>query len=125
MTGQRVHLTRSADRGAFSVLVCRACCCGTERKHPDVDHDAQRLALLAAAHAGGGSCRVVDCLGECHASNVVVVRHRRGRPADWFGHVLEPAQTEALAGWLRSGAAGEPPAEVAALRVARRSTAVR
>ncbi|MFY1632080.1 hypothetical protein ACN27F_02145 [Solwaraspora sp. WMMB335] len=52
------------------VTVCRGCCCGTSRKHPDVDHDGQ----LRALRASGARVRVVDCLNTCERSNVVVVQ---------------------------------------------------
>lgn len=84
-----------------TVLVCRGCCCGTERKHPDVDHAAQ-LAALEAAVVGvpGGRVRVVDCLDECSRSNVVVVRDRATGTRVWLGEVNEAAVTDALADWL-------------------------
>jgi hypothetical protein len=124
VNGQPVAISSPRDRGRFTVQVCRSCCCGTVRKHPDVDHDAQRSALASAAFAGGGTCRVVDCLDECHASNVVVLRHRDGRPAQWFGHVLRPEDTAALAAWIAGGALGEPPAAAAALQFTRGSASV-
>lgn len=95
------------DPGGMSVLVCRGCCCGRERKHPDVDHAGQVDELRAAVPASGRLWEV-DCLGECERSNVVVVRtaaHRR-----WFGRILDPAATTALTTWLASGAVVEPPA---------------
>lgn len=84
-----------------SVLVCRDCCCGTARKHPDTDHDAQLAAIRAA---GGAHHRVVvtRCLGVCEQSNVVVVRQRRS-PAVWLGGLTDESSTEALCAWLRNG----------------------
>ena len=119
---QRVHL---ASRGAgrrFTALVCRGCCCGTERKHPDVDHEAQVEVLAAAARAGGGHCRVVDCIDECWASNVVVVR-RSGphTPTVWLGGVLTIEQTAAVADWLSAGAQGSPSHAVQFLIIERRN----
>jgi hypothetical protein len=84
--------------------VCRGCCCGTLRKHPGVDHDAQVDVLTRAAHHGGGHCRVVDCLDQCSASNLVVVRRHDGAPAVWLGGVLSAADTDAVADWLATGA---------------------
>jgi hypothetical protein len=83
----------------LSVLVCRGCCCGTD-KHPDVDHDGQ----LAQLEAAGARCHVVDCLGPCDRSNVVVVRRDEARW--WFGEVFDAGP---LAAWVAQGAAGEPP----------------
>lgn len=85
------------------VLVCRGCCCGTERKHPDVDHDAQLAALQAVARV-----RVVDCVDECAQSNVVVVRPGDGRSI-WFGRILDEQVTSALCGWLAGGARNAVP----------------
>jgi predicted metal-binding protein len=92
------------------VLVCRGCCCGTERKHPDVDHDAQVEALRAVARV-----RIVDCVGECSQSNVVIVRPGDGRTL-WFGRILGEASTSTLCSWLADGAAADVPDRLARLR---------
>ena len=96
----------------LSVLVCRGCCCGTD-KHPQVDHAAQLEALRAAA-LSHGRARLweVDCLGPCSSSNVVVVRS--GTARRWFGQMLDPHDTARLAEWIRSGAATLPPPRLAA-----------
>ncbi len=51
--------TCSSSTGSPIVTVCRGCCCGTLRKHPDVDHDAQLVDLTEsigeALQAGCGS----------------------------------------------------------------------
>jgi len=118
---QRVHLASRRSGRTFTALVCRGCCCGTERKHPDVDHDAQLEVLAAAARAGGGHCRVVDCIDECWASNVVVVRRSGAHtPTVWLGGVLATEQTAAVAAWLACGATGTPPDEVQPLVIERR-----
>jgi hypothetical protein len=100
------------------VLICRGCCCGTVRKHPTVDHDAQVTALHAAVR-GHGSVATVDCLGRCDRSNVVVVKRSRCR-ALWIGPVLDDAATDALARWLQDGAPDPVPAEIDALVFERR-----
>jgi hypothetical protein len=92
------------------VLICRGCCCGTARKHPAVDHDAQVIALHTAV-AGHGTVAVVDCLGRCDRSNVVVVKRSR-RPALWIGPVLDEATTATLAIWLQDGAPDPIPAAI-------------
>ena len=87
------------------VLLCRGCCCGTE-KHPRTDHDAQREALLDVDGRDGVRVRVVDCLDQCDRSNVVLVRDFTGgrRPQDtWLGGVLHPATTDRLIDWVRDG----------------------
>jgi hypothetical protein len=83
-----------------TVLLCRGCCCGTEAKHPDVDHTAQRAALEAAL---GDEDRLytVDCLGPCERSNVVVVR--TGPTRTWFGEVLTPELTDDVVALLQRG----------------------
>lgn len=101
----------SAARLTATLLVCRGCCCGTEEKHPDIDHDAQ-LDLLreAVAHLDGARVRVTDCLGPCERSNVVAVRHRdTTRPGirvgtTWLGGLLSPQDTTKLTDWLTNGA---------------------
>jgi hypothetical protein len=94
------------------VILCRGCCCGTERKHPDVDHAAQERALAAAAEQGGGKLALSDCLDRCEASNLAVVR-AHGQNL-WFGGQLALEQTERLAAWLAAGAPLPVPAELAA-----------
>jgi hypothetical protein len=94
------------DPAGVSVLVCRGCCCGRERKHPGVDHAGQ-VDDVRAALPVGGQLWEVECLGACERSNVVVVRsagHRR-----WFGPILDEPITSALATWLSAGAPGDPP----------------
>lgn len=91
------------SRPAFRVLLCDGCCCGTERKHPDVDHAAQRSRLGHAARQGGGSVRTTGCLDRCSESNVVVVRRSDG-PTTWLGRVLDQDAERAVATWLAGGA---------------------
>jgi predicted metal-binding protein len=99
------------------VLVCRGCCCGSLRKHPDVDHDAQleRLRDAAAAAPVPTRLRTVDCLSACAMSNVVVVRRRAPRDEGgrastlWFALVLDDEVVDALAGWVAAGAAHPAP----------------
>jgi hypothetical protein len=97
----------------LSVLVCRGCCCGTG-KHPGVDHKAQEARLRAALAEPFARLWVVDCLGTCDRSNVVVVR--AGGARTWFGGVLGAGDTEALAGWVSAGAPRPLPTRLAALR---------
>lgn len=88
---------------ACTVLVCRACCCGSAAKHPRTDHDGQLAALeRAVAAAPGSRLRVVDCLDVCARSNVVVLRPRRGK-AVWLGDVSDAEVTAVLAGWVAGG----------------------
>lgn len=94
------------------VVVCRGCCCGTPRKHPDTDHDAQLRALRS--RLGAGAVRTADCLGPCGDSNVMVVlpsapgRRRGGRPT-WLGFVLSDAALNDVTGWVSAGGPGLTP----------------
>lgn len=93
-----------------TVTVCRDCCCGTLRKHPDVDHDGQ-LEALRDGVAGHGRVVVSQCLLACERSNVMVVapgpaaRHDGARPV-WLDEVLTDEQVRAVAAWVRDGGPG-------------------
>lgn len=87
------------------VLLCRDCCCGSPRKHPDTDDQRQREALTGLS-ASGVRVRVVECLDECDRSNVVLVRDftTGRRPSDtWLGGVLDEAETQEVADWVAVG----------------------
>lgn len=98
-----------------SVTVCRGCCCGTRRKHPDVDHSAQ-LAALRRGIGTHGRVRTSECLDACAQSNIVVVvpsaagRAGGARPV-WLRDVLDDDVTECIVRWVRSGGPGvaDPP----------------
>ena len=96
---------------APDVVLCRGCCCGTDGKHPGVDHSAQRTALEQAARRTGARLVVADCLDACDRSNVVVVRPRgRGTPRPvWLGDVLDEERTHAVAAWAQAGGPGAAP----------------
>ncbi len=85
-----------------AVLVCRGCCCGTD-KHPDVDHDRQLALLRAAARAGQVELRVTECLGPCGNSNLVALWHADGSRS-WLGEILDAEATGALVAWIATGA---------------------
>jgi hypothetical protein len=93
----------------FTVLVCRACCCGRETKHPEIDHEQQLERLQAAVHCvAGARLRVVDCLDVCTKSNVVVIRDRRPNIASesrstWLGGIVTDAMTNTLCEWIEDG----------------------
>lgn len=88
------------------VLLCRGCCCGTARKHPDTDHQQQERILAAA----GSRCptarvRTVGCLGPCSYSNVVVIRPiGSSGERTWLGRINTLAQTLSLSAWIEAGA---------------------
>ena len=102
--------------------MCDGCCCGTQEKHPTIDHAGQRAALTEAALNGGGTARSVDCLGECHASNVAVVLYP-GRPADWLGWIVDDQITGDICDWLEKGAPSPLPALIAPHIIERDQTA--
>ncbi|MFI9162867.1 (2Fe-2S) ferredoxin domain-containing protein [Kitasatospora aureofaciens] len=109
---------RDGKRGAGSpvtVTVCRGCCCGTEAKHPGVDHAGQYERLRTAV-GSAGRVRAVTCLDVCTQSNVVVVgpssegRAAGGRPV-WLGFVLMDEMIDDIAAWVHAGGPGlaDPP----------------
>lgn len=99
-------MPRRRGRVSTSVLVCRGCCCGSESKHPDVDHDGHVRRLRSAIDTVNGRVMTVDCLGPCERSNVVVVR--RGTRRHWFGDLLDDDQVDRLGAWIGSGADDVP-----------------
>jgi (2Fe-2S) ferredoxin len=93
-----------------TVVVCRGCCCGTESKHPDLDHAAQ-LSRLRDQAGHRVRVRVSDCLGRCERSNVVIVlpgrqARRSGARPVWFGWILDVQAADAIAAWTRAGGPG-------------------
>lgn len=106
------------------VQVCDGCCCGTERKHPGVDHAGIRERIDAAAVSAGGRSRVVGCVGACDHSNVVIVRPA-GISTDrvWVGGVLDEEIVDRLCDWIATGAVTPAPAAVAARVFSNGSTA--
>lgn len=95
------------------VTLCRGCCCGTTKKRPDVDHDAQRDRLRRLAATGAISCRETDCLGPCDRANVMVVNpvpaaRRAGARPTWFGQVSDD-QLDLVIGWISDGGPGRAP----------------
>lgn len=111
---RRIAAEPSSLDGA-TVTVCRGCCCGSQVKHPDLDHRVQ----LERIHAGvgpSGRVRVSDCLDACERSNVMVVTpsaagRRAGARPVWLGHVLDDDATDDVIEWVGSGGPGvsEPP----------------
>ena len=101
-----------ADRRT-GVVLCRGCCCGSERRDPGTDHAAQLtwLRRLACAYPDGVTVRTSECLGPCAQANVLVVRpspagrRRSGRPV-WFAFVGDARALELLEGWIGAGGPG-------------------
>ena len=95
------------------VVLCRGCCCGSERRDPGTDHAAQLtwLRRLAVAHPGRVTGQTSECLGPCAQANVLVVRpspagrRRGGRPV-WFAFVGDARALELLEGWIGAGGPG-------------------
>lgn len=91
----------------ISVTVCRGCCCGTARKHPETDHDGQ-LQQLAEV---GVRVRVAECLDVCEHSNVMVVHpgldlRRKGARVVWLGGVLDSRLIVHIGRWAAQGGPG-------------------
>ena len=107
-----------ASPASIRVQICRGCCCGTERKHPETDHDGQTAAISAVARI-----RVVDCVDECAYSNVVIVRRGDGSSV-WLGGINDALLTDALCEWLADGASQPPPPVLQSKVFIRRSSAV-
>ncbi|RNL87334.1 (2Fe-2S) ferredoxin domain-containing protein [Halostreptopolyspora alba] len=98
------------------LVVCRGCCCGTQKKRPGVDHEGQ-LRRLSALHDHAGRdipVRTSDCLDHCSEANVIVVhpssrgRASGGRPV-WFGDMTEDGLIEDLDDWVFEGGPGIAP----------------
>jgi hypothetical protein len=110
---------RSRPAGASgtgpTVTLCRGCCCGTERKHPGVDHAGQ-VERLRRDTDGTGRVRLSDCLDACAQSTVAVVspspagRAAGGRPV-WLLGVLDRDTEDEISAWIRAGGPGvaDPP----------------
>ncbi|MEU8924045.1 (2Fe-2S) ferredoxin domain-containing protein [Kitasatospora sp. NPDC048545] len=113
--GARDHDRKRGAGSPVTVTVCRGCCCGTEAKHPGVDHAGQYERLRTAV-GPAGRVRAVKCLDVCSQSNVVVVgpssegRAAGGRPV-WLGFVLMDEMIDDIAAWVRAGGPGlaDPP----------------
>lgn len=98
------------DQSKPTVTMCRGCCCGTTRKHPTFDHEAQ-VTTLRELLQGISNFRTTDCLGPCERSNVLVVSpsgqgHRIGGRSTWLGFVLDETAAADIAGWLWDGGPG-------------------
>jgi hypothetical protein len=98
-----------------TVTLCRGCCCGTLRKHPDVDHAGQ-VERLREGTAGAGRVKLSDCLDACAQSTVAVVspspegRRAGGKPV-WLLGVLDEDTEDEIVAWVQAGGPGiaDPP----------------
>jgi hypothetical protein len=120
ITSRIQSMDPSARHPPLRVLLCDDCCCGTERKHPGVDHRGFHARLSAAAVSAGGRSRRVDCLGVCERSNVVVVK-TPSAGAIWIGEVLDEQTVGALEAWIGAGAPLPVPGQVGSHVFDRRS----
>jgi hypothetical protein len=115
--------TSASERGP-RIRMCRGCCCGTERKHPDVDHDGIAEVLEKDIGPDAETLRV-DCLWACDLSNVVVInpaanaRRLGARPA-WIPGVNSVQRARVIAEWVRRGGPGiaEAPAALGEVHTA-------
>ncbi|WP_377272230.1 (2Fe-2S) ferredoxin domain-containing protein [Peterkaempfera sp. SMS 1(5)a] len=99
-----------------TVVVCRGCCCGSARKFPDTDHEAQLHRLREAAAGSDGSLviRTTDCLGACERANVLVVQpstrgRTRGGRTEWLGWALDQDCIEDVVAYTLAGGPGLTP----------------
>lgn len=113
-----------------TVVLCHGCCCGTLRKHGDVD-SAEHRRRVRAEVGPDVRVKVVGCLDLCARSNVAVVlpgraSRRRGAHPVWLGELLTDDAVDALIEWARTGGPGNAPLPDGLLdlrfRPARRST---
>jgi hypothetical protein len=102
--------TQRSTETPLCVLLCRDCCCGTLRKHPDVDHAAQERAFRDAAAESGGRVIRTRCLGVCERSNVVVLK--TAHTTYWLAGVLSPEDTACVTTFIRSGGRARLPREL-------------
>ena len=100
-TMNATHSSTASSRP--SALVCRGCCCGSSRKHPEVDFEKQIEDLSSVARV-----RTLNCVNECARSNIVIVRFDRKR-SFWLGEINSDATTLALCGWIDAGGVEPPP----------------
>jgi len=96
------------DGFVISVTVCRGCCCGTARKHPETDHEGQ---LRQLAEVGVRVRVAADCLGPCEHSNVMVVHpssvlRRQGARVVWLGGVHDSRLIVHIGRWAAQGGPG-------------------
>ncbi len=103
-----------------TITVCRGCCCGTEKKHPGVDH-AARLQELREHVGEAAQVRTSECLGPCERADVIVVgpsrsARRAGARTVWIGRIASERVLSDVAAWTAAGGPGvsEPPASVRA-----------
>lgn len=95
------HQRKAAERAGgqkTTVWVCRGCCCGTAKKHPDAPHDRLLEVARQGGRDAGAKVKVTDCLGPCGQGNIVVAR-AEGR-IRWFRKMNDEPSTAALVAHL-------------------------
>lgn len=110
MTAYESPSVAASPDGTCIVRVCRDCCCGTEGKHPGVDHEGL-LTRLEDGTRGRARVMRCACLLACDESNVVVVTpspagRRAGARPVWLRAVLDEATTDAVSEWVGRGGPG-------------------
>ncbi len=76
------------------MFVCRGCCCGTRKKHPDSDANLLESMLKRGAKAASARFATTKCLGPCGQGNIVVVR--AAGTYRWFRKMDGAAETHCL-----------------------------
>lgn len=87
------------------VIVCRGGDCGSQRKHRNTEHAAQRTRFRHEVNAATATVTVSKCLDACDFSNVVVIipgaaGREAGMELAWVGGVLDDAITIDLIDWV-------------------------
>ncbi len=109
--GKRKQSERPAHDD-LTVVVCRGGDCGSRRKHPGTDHQAQLSALRSIARPGT-RVLVSKCLDACDHSNVVVVAPgadgvAQGEGAVWIGEANDADTTTEIVRGVDEGGPGVP-----------------
>jgi (2Fe-2S) ferredoxin len=76
------------------VYLCRGCCCGTRKKHPNSDAKALERIVRDGAERASARFSKTKCLGPCGQGNIVVVR--AAGTFRWFRKLDDIAETRCL-----------------------------
>lgn len=100
----------TTDCDPCRITVCRGCCCGSDSRHPGVNHDGL-LDDLRRRLSDRAELRTVGCLLVCDAANVVVVSptraaRRSGARPVWLARVLDDNINREIATWISAGGPG-------------------
>ncbi len=83
------------------IYLCRGCCCGKRKKHPDVDHDQIKRTVKETARKAGMPVTITGCLGPCGQGNMLVVRN--GNALRWFRKMNDAESVRSLLDHVAGG----------------------